>query len=188
VTWLPLDASLFDAIPERPSLSVSTVPGGPRPDFVRGVHGSALRPGPSGADLDVSMLTSTSYTLTFWIALVGRPGTAGARPIMRWGGGQLDAVVRADGRFDLVIDSGSTATIPNLDGTRFHHVAMVVTAGAPTLVEPFVDGTSAGGGGTIGVMVPLGPTVHLEPAADFDDLRIYDRALTPAQITALATP
>jgi len=76
--------------------------------------------------------------------------------------------------------------------TGWHHIVMVIdSAGIPTA---YIDGSSSGPQGTTGPIAPAGSTTSIGASTgttarffngSIDDVRIYNRALTPIDVTSL---
>lgn len=179
------------------------------------IGAGALRFGPAAGgylQVDASDLLDVSparesFTITGWLRLApGKTGTLLAR-------GSTDPAARAlhflvadlgaDGRSDLQAIVGGVANNtaqnagPRIDDNNWHHVALVNSAGINRLyidggpVGSPVAGGSANPGGLdllIGARRASGNTGAAQVLdGDLDDLRIYSRALTPAEVQLIFT-
>jgi enterochelin esterase-like enzyme len=156
--------------------------------------------------LDFSPSTE-SFTVSGWVRLApGKVGTLLARGSSDQAARALHFLVAdlgADGRSDLQAIVGGVANNsaqnagPPIDDNNWHHVALVNSAGTNRL---YIDGAAVGsatGSGSanpgnldllIGARRATGNTGAAQILdGDLDDLRIYSRALAPAEIELLFT-
>ncbi|MFO0714799.1 MAG: DUF4215 domain-containing protein [Sandaracinus sp.] len=183
VSWLPLDDSLVDAIPGRPPLPTPASHG-----FVQGVHGWSLRLTSSPATMDTASLTAPSYTLAFWFAWADRSSPPPRmQSIVAVPGASVEARLDTTNTFSLLTRWDTLVTTSSLDVTVPHHIALVVSAGAGRSCELYVDGVSMGTLASDTTPSPLGAMLRMYAGEELDDLRVYDRALGPTEIAALAT-
>jgi predicted esterase len=156
--------------------------------------------------LDFSPSTE-SFTVSGWVRLApGKVGTLLARGSSDQAARPLHFLVAdlgADGRSDLQAIVGGVANNsaqnagPPIDDNNWHHVALVNSAGTNRL---FIDGAAVGTATASGSANPgnLDLLIGARRASgntgsaqildgDLDDLRIYSRALAPAEVQLLFT-
>ena len=181
------------------------------PAWVTGAVGGAL--GFNGTTQLVSIpnqpswnTTSSKYTVAFWIKVNKIKDYAGAVAVGNWSTRTLDLTTtgnRWNARINTTggangwgcdVTSSTLGYLTTVDNT-FHHVAVVLDAaasrctlysdGQPVGTDEYVDGTTSFGTQSLHVG-GFGDANRLESV--IDDLRLYNAALTPAEVQALANP
>jgi endonuclease/exonuclease/phosphatase family metal-dependent hydrolase len=147
---------------------------------------------------------SSKYTVAFWVRVDRIRDYAGAVAIGNWGTGALEIMTTAN-RWDFRLrtsggphgwscDGSSTPLgyLTAVDGA-FHHVALVLDAaasrcqlysdGVVVATDQYVDGTTSFGLQSLNIG-GFGDANRLESV--IDDVRLYNAALTTAEVQALA--
>ena len=170
--------------------------------------------GAEGANLSYpvsALFTSTSMSATFWynIAQQGRAGILSASPtggnnnrsagfrLFREGGDDAQTIKLnvGNGTADQWFDGGAAATV-NPQTTEWIHIAVTISDGAAAL---YIDGEIASEGPLDSpiswdncedlYIASGGPYFsgwnHLEDMSQFDELRLYQKALTQDEIKAI---
>jgi hypothetical protein len=147
---------------------------------------------------------SSKYTVAFWVKVNQIENYAGAVAVANWNtrtleimtmGGQWMFRINTVGGTNIWACEGSSSTLGYLtavDGA-FHHVALVLDAaasrchlysdGALVGTDEYVDGTTSFGSQSLNIG-GFGDANRLESV--IDDVRLYNTALTPAEVQALA--
>ena len=79
------------------------------------------------------------------------------------------------------------STVSGLDVAVPHHLAVAVTATPTRMATVHVDGVLIDTITSDSIPSPVGAMLRLYAGSEIDDLRIYDRPLGSAEISALAT-
>src|SRR5215212_6122298 len=149
---------------------------------------------------------ASKYTVAFWIKVNEIKSYAGAVAVGNWGTGELEIMTTSNQWMFRIKTSGG----PNgwgCDGTSstlgylttpdnaFHHVALVLDAaasrcqvysdGTPVATDIYVDGTTSFGAQSLNIG-GFGDANRLKSV--IDDVRLYNAALTQAEVQALANP
>jgi endonuclease/exonuclease/phosphatase family metal-dependent hydrolase len=148
---------------------------------------------------------SSKYTVAFWVQVHEVKNYAGAVALGNWGTGQLE-IITTDNRWSARIRTSGGANGWGCDVTSstlgylmnpesaFHHVAVVLDAAASRCylysdgqrvgTDEYVDGTTFFGAAPLNIG-GFGDANRLP--STIDDVRLYDTALSEAEIQALVT-
>jgi len=171
---------------------------GGTPAWVTGVDGTALNFDGSSTYVDVSdLIVEGSFTLALWLKYdTLRAG--GYNAVMHtdgWTTGSVHVHVRTDSRlFNFDVNGGIGATAATaLDSNQWYHLAATVDTSAPAAkvyVDGLLEGTNTSGGAATPSIGPLNIGAWNDSERFFDgatdDFRIYDRALSDAEVAYLA--
>lgn len=186
-------------------------------EWVEGIRGKALRlRGPGsyfdyGKSADFNFAAGAPFTFAGWVRTKDREGTLVSQRSGAPGrgapvidilliGGQIAVDLRDDGN-----EFGAHVALrrgPPIDDGRWHHFAL--TRGAGGVATLYVDGrhvdqgvtqqsvgaitTDLRGLGREGLWAQMGRGQNAHLVGDVDDFRIYQGALTEAEVKGLATP
>ena len=209
ILWLPMDDTVQSqsTVDVAGGHTVTCAPLAACPAPTTGQHGGGLRFGPTAQDLQTPHMpefdTSAGYTVAAWVMLEGDGASGGYSCLISKQFGTVDfnsyALCFEDGtRRVLAYSNNSQADGylygPSIALNEWHHVAM---AWDGTTKFVYVDGVQAGS-----VPAAIGSDTHLiQFGADIngtgtlyqlrgalDDVVIYGRVLTPAELAWLAQP
>ncbi|HVV15506.1 MAG TPA: LamG domain-containing protein [Candidatus Paceibacterota bacterium] len=182
-----------------------TLSGSTLPAWASGKHGKALLFDGSTSYIPVNRTVSDDFTLSAWIKTT--QNTAGCAGQWYCGQGIVDGEVGGvtndfgmtvyNGKLAFGVGNSDTTVFSNADVNTGNWVLVTATrvksTGAMTVyVNGVLDNT--GTGGTQSLTAPsvlfIGKDANINPSASFfgglmDDVRIYDRALSAAEIAAL---
>jgi hypothetical protein len=173
--------------------------------WTTGARGGAVRVATPNGCVDLGTapaLNAATMTASMWISVVAAPASGSTGYI-------LGRAANADvaGWRVGVRSSGAVGWESSASGTSYfvdspaavslnvwHHVA--VTFAPDDTVKVFVDGASVTTTAAVPPIVPVSVSMRIGCRSDnanyfrgaVDEVRLYDRVLTPAEITSLATP
>lgn len=207
IAHFPFDGNAVDIT----AFSNNAVVQGPElaPDRGNGANGAYRFDGINDSIVvaNASQYALATYSLTFWVrpSSTGTPGN-GTVPLVRKGVNPTFAVLWAPASgalsFLASTNSGGPSTLQTLTASTgigfqaWYHVAVTFGSANGGTMRVFIDGTQRG------LLTGVGnPTANGDPisigggvfsavpawfAGDVDDVRLYGRELSPAEVTALA--
>ncbi len=201
--WLPLDEAAGNTVTDATGKSTS-ITTSPAARWTTGRFGSALNfSGTSGEHLNLTGFTgitgTAARTVSAWIKTTG----TGQYPIIAWGpnsNGNKWTFLAQNGRLRIEVTGGFREGSTLINNGQWRHVAATFTNdGTPDVldVQLYIDGvletsfTTQGARAlatTASIDVRVGSDVQDRLfIGSLDDVRIYPRALGPAEISGLAT-
>jgi|GEM_PF-4025414 len=145
-------------------------------------------------DGSLQAVTGTSFTFAGWIKAASAPGTYPAKVLARSTTNPAKTVLGFDssGRFQLYITNSTGSQTTVIDPGPYelgvwHHVVGVVDD-ASKKITLYVDGQEKGGNSYTGTLYDHGTapySIGQNLTGNLDDVRMYDRALTTAQVRAV---
>ncbi|MHC4249021.1 MAG: LamG domain-containing protein, partial [Planctomycetota bacterium] len=162
--------------------------------FFNGVNGSVRITGYKG------ITGKAPRTVAAWV----RTNSGDENPIISWGAGKKGRkyILRLDPdthALEIDINKGWMAGSTTVDDGLWHHVAVVLPAGATGVTHHrlYVDGRLDAVGSRSARAIDTASDADVRIGEDFsnrhfrglmDDVRVYDRALSPGEIIILADP